>query len=279
MISAYSEKEDKERLLTLIEKIGIEENIGNFDEIITMSNQVLLYEQNGIRGFSYASFYSNGEESIAQISLYVEQKYRLKGIGTALYKEMEKLISGTKPDFLCTYMSVETENPVGFAKKMGFKKWWGSPELVYRGGTFPKADIEFVKYEDKFFDQFVKLVQDSYYDLHEKNDIKPYLASEDIVKKYKLNNINNVYLILDNEQIVASVTTGEGEVDNLMVAPSHQGKGYGRKALHFGMNKMLDRGCEEIRICFVEGNKGAEKLYTSLGFKPLHNTQVYRKFL
>ncbi|WP_420541685.1 GNAT family N-acetyltransferase [Guptibacillus spartinae] len=64
-----------------------------------------------------------------------------------------------------------------------------------------------------------------------------------------------------------------------MVAPSYQGKGYGRKALQFGINKMLDDGYKDIRICFVEGNDNAEKLYTSLGFKPLHYTRVYRKFL
>ncbi|MEI5905871.1 GNAT family N-acetyltransferase [Bacillus spongiae] len=277
MIRMYSEKDDKEKLLRLIEKMGIEEEIGDIDEVMTNSKHFLLYEQDGIRGFSFSSSYLNHEESIAQISLYVEPKYRLKGIGSELYKEMEKLISETKSDVLCTYMSVESENPVEFAKKMGFEKWWGFRELVYRGGAIPKPDIEFIKYDDRFFDQFVKVVQDSYYDLRKKNDIKPYRSSEEMVKKYQLN--NNVYITLHNEQIVASVTTSKGEVDNLMVAPSYQGKGYGRKALHFGMNKLLEEGFEEIRLCFVEGNEYAEKLYTSSGFKPLHNTQVYRKFL
>lgn len=279
MIRVYRDKEDKGRILALIEKMDIEEDVGDLDEVITNSPHFLLYEQCGVKGFSYASFYTNDGESIAQVSVYVEPNSRLKGIGSALYREMEELISETKPDFLCTYMRVESENPIGFAKKMEFQKWWGSPELVYRGGIFPKTDLEFVKYEDKLFDKFVKVVQDSYYELHKMNDIKPYLASEDSVKKFKLNNKNNVYLVLENDQIVASVTIGEGEIENLMVAPSYQGKGYGRKALQFGMNKMFDEGYKEIYICFVEGNEGAERLYTSLGFKPLHNTQVYRKFL
>ncbi|EEM18368.1 hypothetical protein bpmyx0001_7230 [Bacillus pseudomycoides DSM 12442] len=260
--------------------MGIEEEVGSLDDIVLNSMQFLLYEQNGIEGFSYSSVYTNSAgESIAQISVYVEPDSRLKGIGSTLYKAMEEVISKTKPDFVCTYMRVESENPIGFAKKMGFEKWWGSLESVYKGGTFPKADIELIKYEDRFFDQFVKMVQECYYELHEKNDIKPYLAPEDGVKKYKLNNKNNVYLVLENEQIVASVTTGEGILDNLMVVPSYQRNGYGRKTLQFGMNEMLEEGYEEIRICFLEGNESAERLYTSLGFKPLHNTQVYRKFL
>ncbi|MBD5800149.1 GNAT family N-acetyltransferase [Bacillus pseudomycoides] len=280
MIRVYRGKEDKVSILNLIKSMGIEEEVGSLDDIVLNSMQFLLYEQNGIEGFSYSSVYANSAgESIAQISVYVEPDSRLKGIGSTLYKAMEEVISKTKPDFVCTYMRVESENPIGFAKKMGFEKWWGSLESVYKGGTFPKADIELIKYEDRFFDQFVKMVQECYYELHEKNDIKPYLAPEDGVKKYKLNNKNNVYLVLKNEQIVASVTTGEGILDNLMVVPSYQGNGYGRKALQFGMNEMLEEGYEEIRICFLEGNESAERLYTSLGFKPLHNTQVYRKFL
>ncbi|MGH1143338.1 GNAT family N-acetyltransferase [Bacillus pseudomycoides] len=280
MIRVYRGKEDKVSILNLIKSMGIEEEVGSLDDIVLNSMQFLLYEQNGIEGFSYSSVYTNSAgESIAQISVYVEPDSRLKGIGSTLYKAMEEVISKTKPDFVCTYMRVESENPIGFAKKMGFEKWWGSLESVYKGGTFPKADIELIKYEDRFFDQFVKMVQECYYELHEKNDIKPYLAPEDGVKKYKLNNKNNVYLVLENEQIVASVTTGEGILDNLMVVPSYQGNGYGRKALQFGMNEMLEEGYEEIRICFLEGNESAERLYTSLGFKPLHNTQVYRKFL
>lgn len=278
MMRLYRE-EDKGNLIKLINKMKIEEDVGVLEEVLTNSKQILLYDQNGIKGFSYYSTYNNDEENIAEINLFVDSDYRLSGIGTALYKEMEKLISKSKPDFLSVYMKVESGNPMGFAEKMGFKKWWGSPELIYRGGAFPEIDIDFIKYEDKFFDKFLKVVQDSYYELHEKNDIKPYLAPEHIVNEYKLNNKENVYLVLDNEEIVASVTTGKGEVDNLMVAPSYQGKGYGRKALQFSMNKMLEDGYNEIRICFVEGNKNAEKLYTSLGFKPLHNTQVYRKFL
>ena len=272
-------EEDKENLIKLIEKMEIKEEVGDWGEFIANSQKILLYEQNGIKGFSYYSTYYNDEEKIAQISLFVDSDYRLSGIGTALYKETEKLISESAPDFVSVYMRVESENPMPFAEKMGYEKWWGSPELIYRGGAFPKTDLEFVKYEDMFFDKFVKVVQDSYYELHEINDLKPYLAPAHSVNEYKLNNKDKVYLVLDHDEIVASVTTGKGEVDNLMVAPGYQGKGYGRKALQFGMNKMLEEGYNDIRICFVEGNKNAEKLYTSLGFKPHHNTQVYRKFL
>ncbi|EJR58036.1 hypothetical protein IIM_00111 [Bacillus cereus VD107] len=279
MIRVYSESEDRISILNLIKNMGIEEEIGSLDDIVLNSTHFLLYNQNGIEGFAYSSFYTNSaEESIAQISVYVEPGSRLKGIGITLYKAIEECISEMKPDFVCTYMKVESENCIGFAKKMGFERWWGSLELIYKGGSFPETDITFIKYEDRFFNQFVKMVQECYYELHEMNDMKPYLAPEDSIKKYKLSNESNVYVVLKNEQLVASVTVGEGTIENLMVAPSHQGNGYGRKVLQFGMNKLLEGGYEDIRLCYIEGNGSAERLYNSVGFKPLHHTQVFRKF-
>ncbi|QWG43638.1 GNAT family N-acetyltransferase [Bacillus mycoides] len=279
MIRAYSEKEDRIGILNLIKSMGTEEEIGFLDDIVSNSTHLLLYNQNGIEGFAYSSFYTNSnEESIVQITVYVEQGSRLKGIGSALYKAIEELISKIKSDFVCTYMRTESENCIGFAKKMGFERWWGSLEVIYKGGSLPETDITFIKYEDRFFNQFVKMVQECYYELHEMNDMKPYLAPEDSIKKYKLNNESNVYVVLKNEQLVASVTVGEGTIENLMVAQSHQGNGYGRKALQFGMNKLLEDGYEDIRLCYIEGNESAERLYNSVGFKPLRNTQVYRKF-
>ncbi|MED1412318.1 MULTISPECIES: GNAT family N-acetyltransferase [Bacillus] len=279
MIRVYSESEDRISILNLIKNMGIEEEIGSLDDIVLNSTHFLLYNQNGIEGFAYSSFYTNSNgESIVQISVYVEPGSRLKGIGSALYKAIEECTSEMKPDFVCTYMKIESENCIGFAKKMGFERWWGSLELIYKGGSFPETDITFIKYEDRFFNQFVKMVQECYYELHEMNDMKPYLAPEDSIKKYKLSNESNVYMVLKNEQLVASVTVGEGTIENLMVAPSHQGNGYGREALQFGMNKLLEGGYEDIRLCYIEGNESAERLYNSVGFKPLHHTQVFRKF-
>lgn len=279
MIRAYIEEEDRIGILDLIKSTGIEGEIGSLDDIVSNATHFLLYIQNEVKGFAYSSFYTNNaEESIVQISVYVAPGSRLRGIGSALYKKIEELISKIKSDFVCTYMRTELESSIGFAKKMGFEKWWGSLELIYKGGSFPKTDMTFIKYEDRFFDQFVTMVQECYYELHEMNDMKPYLAPENSIKKYKLNNKSNVYVVLEHDQLIASVTVGEGTVENVMVARSYQGNGYGRKALQFGMNKLLEGGYEDIRLCYIEGNESAERLYNSVGFKPLHNTQVYRKF-
>ncbi|MFZ3580312.1 GNAT family N-acetyltransferase [Virgibacillus sp. DJP39] len=192
---------------------------------------------------------------------------------------METYLTELKPDLLSAYIRVDLHDPGSFCKKAGFHKWWGSTELFYSGGGFPQSKIEFSVYEDKYFEQYVKVNQECYYPIQKSNDLKPYIASEKVIKQYKLNNKENVYLALDNEEIIASVTIGNGEIDNLIVAPNYQGKGYGKEALQFGMNKLLRQGHKEIRICYMENNTVAENLYYLLGFKFLQNTHVYRKFL
>jgi diamine N-acetyltransferase len=63
--------------------------------------------------------------------------------------------------------------------------------------------------------------------------------------------------------------TGAWWVIRLMIAPEHQGRGYGRAAMETMIDLMVERiGCEEIVTSFVPGNTVAAALYESLGFRP-----------
>ncbi|MCA0987157.1 GNAT family N-acetyltransferase [Guptibacillus algicola] len=254
--------------------------IGNAEGVSLRCDKFLVFDQNGTKGIAYVTISRNdANEKEAQVNVFVKPAFRLQGIGTALYKELEGYLIDRKPDVISAYTRVDIENHERFCNKVGFHKWWGSPELVYEGERFPEGDHEFERYDDAYFDQFVKMVQDAFYEVNKSNDIKPYLATEESVRKYQLGNKENVFLLVENGEILASVTIGDGSIVNLMVSPRHQGKGLGKKALQFGMNQLLDRGYEKVSICYMEGNRYAEKLYDSLGFKPVQTTHVYRKFL
>lgn len=58
MIRVYSESEDRISILNLIKNMGIEEEIGSLDDVVLNSTHFLLYNQNGIEGFAYSSFYT-----------------------------------------------------------------------------------------------------------------------------------------------------------------------------------------------------------------------------
>ena len=67
----------------------------------------------------------------------------------------------------------------------------------------------------------------------------------------------------------------------LMIAADHQGKGYGRAAMQQAIQLIRGQpGCSSISLSFEPENATAERLYTSLGFKPtgeiLEGEIVYR---
>lgn len=270
--------EDSEELSDLISNIDTGYEVDELSVIEKKADSFIVYEDEVLKGFAYVMISEQDIEIRGDIKIFVGSEWRRHGIGTALYQELVKCLDTEKLDVLTAYIRVERMNPEAFCKQLGFEKWWGSPNLYYRGTGFPEVNLEFVKYDDRFFNQYVKVVQDCYDWISKSNDIKP-LASEESVKNYQLKNKDALYLALDNDRIMASVTIGDGEIDNLMVAPAYQGQGLGKKTLTFGMNKLLNQGYEEIQICYMENNTVAENLYYSVGFQFLQNTHVYRKWI
>jgi ribosomal protein S18 acetylase RimI-like enzyme len=268
--------EDYDQIEKLIQKVDSGYEIDSVDEILKHANKVFVFDDDGIKGFTYATLSGNGHEKRADVKLYVEPQARKYGIGTKLYRELLPFLKEEGVGLASAYTRVDQLNPEGFCEKLGFEKWWGSTELYYDGALVKAPDIKFIPYEDRFFKQYVKMVQDCFYPIHKANDLKPYLPTEDTVEKFQLKNRNNVYLTIKNEQVIAGVTIEGDMIDFLMVSPMFQGKGYGKKALQFGMNKLMEQGTKEIRVVYMDGNANAQNLYQSFGFKHVQTTRVYR---
>ena len=80
--------------------------------------------------------------------------------------------------------------------------------------------------------------------------------------------------IYSDEELVGFTLSGrDGEskkyyIARLMIGEKFQGKGFGRATTLKLIDRMSENeDCNEIRLSFVQGNKGAEKLYSSLGFE------------
>ena len=273
--------EDIETLNEFVKEVGTEYEPIDLGEEFRDADHFLLYEAGGIKGFGYCSLYQNGlNVKEAQLNLFTLPNSRRTGIGTLLYQELLASLLPENPRALVVYMRVDQEDPSPFYEKQGFKKWWGSPELIYSGKGFPNVDLEFIPYEDEFYERYSKVKNDCYYHIQVSNDIKPYTYPPNETERAALlKNKENIHILTNGDDLVASVTIGDETVDNLMVSPSYQGKGIGKQALQFAMNAMIERGNEYIRICYMENNQGAEELHYSLGFMPLQNTHVYRKFI
>ena len=57
-------------------------------------------------------------------------------------------------------------------------------------------------------------------------------------------------------------------VMRLLIDNAYQGKGYGRAAINMGIQWMREHNVPWVRISFVPKNTVAERLYSSIGFKP-----------
>lgn len=270
--------EDTEKLTEFIKKENIVDGDNILSDIESDDKKLIVYDEVGIRGFAYMNV-CNKETKRYDVNLYVEAPSRRKGIGTALYNEISKYLKEVKPNLLVTEFSMDKDNPTYFYKKLGYKKWYGCHELYYRGITQPNVDIEFVPYEDNHYDQYIKLVQDCFYELRKENDIQPYaIPASQQDKENRFKSKYSIYVALENEQLVASIFVEDGNLDFIMVTPAYQGKGYGKKATQFGINKALNQGAKLIQLGVLDWNTKAIALYESLGFEIVQTIHFYRQF-
>lgn len=80
--------------------------------------------------------------------------------------------------------------------------------------------------------------------------------------------------VYNDEEIVGFSLHGQAPesknyyIVRLMIDEKFQGNGFGKKATLKLIEKMgKNEDCDEVYLYFVEGNKGAENLYSNLGFK------------
>lgn len=263
----------------IISRGDIIDEIDVIKDIQSQSEKFLVYDDAVIKGFAYAVKRTEGKNEW-NVEVYVDIKERRKGIGTALYEELFRYLEQEKPSVLVTEFRVDINDPTLFYERLGYQKWYGCPNLFYKGSVQHNIDISFVNYEDKYYEQYAKCRQECFYDLRKEYDFKPYfipMSKED--RKNFLNEKDSIYIALDKDEIIACTTVKNGYIDNIMVPPAYQGMGYGKKATQFAINKALSEGVQSIYLCYIDGNEKADKLYKSLGFETLQIIYVYRKFI
>jgi ribosomal protein S18 acetylase RimI-like enzyme len=152
--------------------------------------------------------------------------------------------------------------------------------MHYKGTSQPNIDIEFIPYEDKYYEQYAKCRQDCFYELRKENDIQPYVPFQ-LSEKHRENTLKRreyIYIALMDEQLIASFDLMDGYLDSIIVPPAYQGKGYGKQATQFAINKALSQNNQLIHLSVLEWNVKAVNLYKSLGFEIVQTAHIYRQF-
>ncbi|HKQ31169.1 MAG TPA: GNAT family N-acetyltransferase [Burkholderiales bacterium] len=90
-------------------------------------------------------------------------------------------------------------------------------------------------------------------------DYKLYVVTDgnDVVGSFAL-------LIMDN---LGHLGTPSGVIEDVVVDPSHQGKGIGRQMMAFAIERCRDRGCYKVALSSNLKRERAHQFYDSIGFE------------
>lgn len=246
---------------------------------VTENSQVWVCDEGRICGFAYIML-AEEETRHFRAHVYVSPAERRRGFGTQLWRVASRYLEKERPNLISTHFAVDNGDPSPFYRLQGFKKWYGCINLEYKGGLQPDADLEFINYNhDKHFEQYALLRQESFYQLHRDNDIKPYRTSVNKTTwEFIRGQADRTYLAVDGENIIAATVFSGDCLEFLLVSPAYQGRGLGKKTVQFAINSLLKQGASSVNLCVVIGNDRAETLYSSVGFETVTTYHVYRQF-
>ena len=126
------------------------------------------------------------------------------------------------------------------------------------------VSIHCIPFEERFFEEYKKMYNESFREMRKCLDIKPYnfLSNYAQIK----DKADDIFILVDNGGLVGSVACYGNEIDDLFVGKQFQGKGIGKQLLLWGMNYIRIKYNSSIHLHVAEWNKKAVMLYRSVGF-------------
>ncbi len=157
---------------------------------------------------------------------------------------------------------------------IGFEYWYSVYRLSYKGVKFDEPNICAVKYDDKYYEDEMRLESEAFAVLRERNDIKPYnlylsARKEDLEyhRRTRFENKDYMNIFFEDDEMVGASMVKNAEVDLLFVNIKYQGKGYGKKILQYTVNRGLEQNAAGVNLNALASNDSALKLYLKTGFE------------
>ena len=141
--------------------------------------------------------------------------------------------------------------------------------MEYKYPVDEKSSIEMVPYSTKYQDKYKRVYNECYHEMREQLNIKPYDYIQD--DTFFSAGMDFVYLLLDKDEIIGSVTLKGEEIDDLIVNPKFQGRGYGKQLLLWALENI---NTERIILHVAEWNKRAVNLYKKYGFEIIETLPI-----
>lgn len=132
--------------------------------------------------------------------------------------------------------------------------------------------VELTKYTSQYQEAYKKIYNDGYHEMREALDIKPYDFIQD--DSFFENGMDDVFLLLEQNEIVGTVALKKDEIDDLIVNGKYQGKGYGKQILLWAIKNIQTKR----PILHVAGwNEKAIALYKNAGFEITETIEITKE--
>ncbi|MBO4682087.1 MAG: GNAT family N-acetyltransferase [Clostridiales bacterium] len=135
-------------------------------------------------------------------------------------------------------------------------------KMEYLRPETEKATVSLVPFDPKYQDQYRRIYNACYHEMREALDIKPYDFIQD--DSFFREGMGNIYLLIENGELIGSVALKGSEIDDLIVAPEHQNKGYGKQILLWALENIQS---DKIILHAAQWNRKAISLYEKNGFE------------
>ena len=145
-------------------------------------------------------------------------------------------------------------------------------EMEYADTDLSESNIECIPFSEVYFQEYMKIYNDCFYEMRKSLDIQPY----DCISEFGQieNKTDDIFLLIENGEIVGSVACYKNEIDDLIVDPKFQHRGYGRQLLLWGMNKIRQNNNDPITLHVAQWNENAVALYEKVGFTVIKTERV-----
>ncbi|WP_066501284.1 GNAT family N-acetyltransferase [Abyssisolibacter fermentans] len=248
-------------------------------ESLKSASKILVYDDNGIQGFIRLEM----SGTYCYVEMGATTNELIKSVGLKLWEEAKKLFIQNSIKFIEVFHVKDNLNWQQLFNEIGFEYWYSVNRLAYKGTKFSESNISVIKYEDKYYEDKIRLESEAFSTLRRENDIKPYnwylSASKNAIennRKVTLKEKEYIYLFFENNEIVGASMVKNAEIDLLFVNIKYQGKGYGKRILEYTVNRGLEQNATGVNLNAVASNEKALTLYKKLGFKVIQAQDVRR---
>ena len=138
-------------------------------------------------------------------------------------------------------------------------------EMKYVHDQTENSDIVCIPFEESFFQEYMKIYNECFYEMRKALDIHPYNFLNDY--KQIAEKVKDIYLLIDQGEMIGSVACYGNEIDDLIVNKKFQHKGYGKQLLLWGIQKIREKNKEPVTLHVAEWNSNAIRLYEKAGFE------------